>query len=253
MLLAIDVGNSHMVVGLMDGKQIQLTFRLSTHPYPTSDELIAKLSMLLHHRGIEWGCWQQVAISSVVPHLNPVLARAFSDVETFFIDHHAKYSFRIGARPPEQVGADRLVNAEAAVREFGSPVFILDSGTATTLCAVDSEGTYLGGAIMPGMELSTKALASNAAKLFAVELTAPPRVIGSNTDEALRSGLVLGYASMIDGLIERFSVELALPNPKVVATGGVGPQLAKLLKTPVFVDPDLTLKGIAYVAASSRA
>lgn len=253
MLLALDVGNTNIVVGLLEGTRILKTWRVSTHPLVTSDELRIKISSILSFEKLEWGCWSAVAVSSVVPSLAAVLKKAFDGFHVLLIDHKSPFSFEVAANPPDQVGADRLVNAEAALREYGSPVIIVDSGTATTLCAVSRDKKYLGGAIMPGIELSTRALTLNTAKLFSVELLPPSNVIGGNTQEALRSGLILGYASMIDGMIARFKQALGEPNASVIATGGVSQLLKGLTTQSLHFDPDLTLKGIAYVHASSLA
>ena len=244
MLLAIDIGNTNVVVGLMEDGTIRHSWRVSTHPLITSDEFRAKLQSVFWADGIDWNLWKTAAVSSVVPAMTAVVREAFPGRHVVVIDHRSPFSFSIRATPPEQIGADRLVNAEAAIREYGAPVLIVDSGTATTICAVSRDRAYLGGAIMPGIELSSRALVSNTAKLFSVELTPPDRAIGTNTQEALRSGLLIGYASMVDGMIRRFKAELGEPDIKVVATGGVSGVLRGILEEKLHFDPDLTLKGI---------
>lgn len=247
MWLAIDVGNTNLVLGCFsDGKLIH-TWRVSTHPASTPDEFRVKLRNLFQCDGIEFKTLQSVVISSVVPQVTATLRTAFSDARVFVIDHSWPFSFSICATPPEQVGADRLVNAEAAVRGYGSPCIIVDSGTATTICAVSAKREYLGGAIMPGIELSVETLARRTAKLFQVELVPPKRAIGHNTQNALQSGLLLGYAFMIDGMIRRFKEELNAPNAPVVATGGVSERLQGIAQELKIFEPDLTLKGIHYL------
>jgi type III pantothenate kinase len=269
MLLAIDVGNTNSVIGVFEGQQLRKIWRVSTHPAGTSDEFRAKLRSLFAMDGIRESDIASVVVSSVVPPYTGMLRTAFKGSDLHVIDSSWPFSFTIGASPATQVGADRLVNAEAVVRDFGAPAIVVDSGTATTVCAIalqDGRPCYLGGAIMPGIELSMEALAKNTAKLFAVELVAPARAIGTNTSEALRSGVLYGYAAMIDGMVRRFRAELEeLATPagssaegaapakiRVVATGGVSLLLQGIASELTDIDPDLTLKGIAYLHESLR-
>lgn len=256
MLLAIDVGNTNAVLGCFWDKQLKKTWRVSTHPIGTADEFRAKLHMLFKIEGIELSAFRAIVVSSVVPSYTAMLRAVFQSATLHVIDHRTPFSFTIKADPAAAVGADRLVNAEAVVRDYGAPAIIVDSGTATTICAValgPAGPEYRGGAIMPGVELSIEALASKTAKLFVVEMTPPAKAIGTNTSEALRSGLLLGYASMLDGMVRRFKTELGDPNVKVVATGGIIPLLKGLTSELTHFDPDLTLKGIAHLYESIRA
>lgn len=261
MLITIDVGNSSVVLGLFEdpaaGKappNLLKTFRLSTHPLVTGDEFRATLSTLLKLEGIEPTAVRSAILSSVVPALNPVIRDAFKGrVPLHTIDSQWNFSFDIAAHPAEQIGADRLVNAEAAVREFGSPCIVIDSGTATTLCAIAAPSgpgarpRYLGGAITPGLELATESLARRAAKLFSVELAAPAHAIGTNTVEAIRSGTLLGYASLIDGMVARFREEMGSPQAQVIATGGASRLLRGVCRTVDHWEDHLTLRGLAYL------
>jgi len=253
MLLALDTGNTQTVVGCFEGLKLIKTYRISTHPVRTGDELRLLLASFLELDGISWKSVRHVVISSVVPLFTSSLRQAFLQTgpELSVIDSSWPFSFEILPEPAHQVGADRLVNAEAAVTDYGAPCIIVDSGTATTLCALQRTSSekiqYLGGAIMPGMELSVETLARRAAKLFSIELIPPHHAIGGNTQEALRSGVVLGYAEMIDGMVRRFKKELGTSNAHVIATGGVSSLLKDVVREFNHFDPDLTLRGIAYL------
>lgn len=260
MLLAIDAGNTNTVLGLFNERKLFRTWRISTHPIPTPDELRARLHALAAVDGLKLDFASMSGLdtvaSSVVPQFTGVLRQAFGGTGFHVIDNRAPFSFRIAASPPEQVGADRLVNAEAVVREHGAPAIVVDSGTATTICALargrDGIPEYRGGAIMPGIELGREALARKAAQLFPVELVPPSHVIGTNTQDALRSGILHGYASMVDGMIRKFKQELGAPAAPVVATGGISELLRPVAREIDHFDPDLTLKGIAFLHETLR-
>ena len=251
MLLAFDVGNTHTVLGLFDGARLLGTFRISTKPLETSDETALKIRFFLEQHGARVDGLRAAVVSSVVPAMTEMLKSAFARMagapKGLVIDSTWPFSFKIQAEPAGSVGADRLVNAEAAVRDYGSPVIVLDSGTATTLCAVDASRAYLGGAILPGIEMSIEALVSKAAQLYKVELRAPERAIGRNTPEAIQSGVLFGYAAMMDGMVARFRDELGEPRARVVATGGVSSRLQGLMRVETTADPELTLRGIRYL------
>lgn len=252
MLLAIDIGNTNIVLGSYDQGKFTCTWRIATHPAGTADEFKVKLKTLFDLSNIEFKNIDSVVLSSVVPGSTAVLKAAFEGAKIHVVDHHSPFSFQIQASPASQIGADRLVNAEAAVRDYGVPVIVVDSGTATTLCAISSDRKYLGGAIMPGIEPSIEILAKKTARLFTVELLAPQKAIGHNTETALQSGLLFGHASMIDGMIRRFKEELRDTRVKVIATGGVSLLLEGIAREINHYDPSLTLKGIAYLYESLR-
>lgn len=254
MLLAIDIGNTQTVVGVHSPRSspeevvsFVHRWRLSTHPVRTGDEFRCTLQWFLSEIQLKLSDVSAVILSSVVPQATAMVRGAFPNTLLKVIDHRWPFSFDILASPPEQVGADRLVNAEAALREYGAPVIIVDSGTATTLCAISQDRQYLGGAILPGISLAVDSLAKKTAQLFPVELTPPDTAIGGNTKDALLSGIVLGYGEMVDGLVKRFKNELYGEDIPVVGTGGVGHLLKGISKELQFVDPDLTLKGIGYL------
>lgn len=257
MWLGIDAGNSNLVLGLFSGQAGETrplrTYRLSTHPLGTPDELRARIQSVLALSGMNDSEFlddhSDIVLASVVPAFTQLARRAFPQIRV--IDSTWPFSFRIATENPAQTGIDRLVNAEAALREGRAPVILVDSGSATTICALTEDRVFHGGAILPGIESCRDALPAKAAQLFPVELTPPAHVIGRNTTDALRSGVVLGYASMIDGMIQRFRKELAPSHPRVLATGGASKLLREICAEITELDPDLTLKGIAYLHASS--
>lgn len=258
MWLGIDAGNTNIVIGVFSdkGPRPLRTFRLSTHPIGTPDELRMRIrGVLALSEGSRIDDHTPIVLASVVPAFTRVARHAYPDLHV--IDSNWRFSFRIGTENPAQTGIDRLVNAEAIVREFGTgPAIIVDSGTTTTICALGAGGAFLGGAILPGLKACRDALPAKAAQLFSVELIPPSHAIGRDTDSALRSGVVLGYASMIEGMIERFKHELSAGGAGqarvvVAVTGGASRLLREvcpvLCSEHATLDPDLTLKGIAYL------
>lgn len=250
MFLAIDIGNSQTVVGLFEGNayfgdEFTSVWRFESSRQETAREIRSTVGENLDQISA-------IVISSVVPAQREWFEKEFAGMNLQWIDSKWNFSFEMDVDHPEQVGVDRLVNAEAAIRDYagaGSPLIIVDSGTATTVCAVGGEAAYRGGAIMPGMRLSVEALAAKAEQLYTVDLVTPPSVIGRDTSKALQSGMIYGYSSMIEGMIQRFQKELG-GRARVVATGGVIPLLEKLLPSVDVFDPQLTLKGIGYLYES---
>ncbi|GMV36107.1 MAG: type III pantothenate kinase [Fimbriimonadales bacterium] len=249
MLLAIDVGNTHIFYGLHDGSDWRATWRQHTNPAWTEDEIGAFLSTMTQ-RACSTECVDRMAVCSVVPALSDrflLYARRWLEIEPLFITHLTAKNLPILNEPPEMVGADRIANAVAAIEQYGVPAVVVDMGTATTFDAISAKGEYLGGAIMPGVEISTAALFHRAARLSKISLTVPRAAIGRNTEESLRSGIVLGFAAAIDGLVERICSELG-GNPVVVATGGVADTIVGACRSIHHVDPMLTLNGIRILA-----
>jgi type III pantothenate kinase len=195
-----------------------------------------------------------IVVSSVVPDLNRVLARAgerFFGREPLFVGPGVRTGVPILYENPHEVGADRIVNAVAAVARYGAPVVVLDFGTATTLDVVSARGEYLGGVIAPGLGISAEALFTRAARLSRVDLRRPARVIGRTTEESVQSGLFHGYAALVEGLIAKVLEELGAP-AKVVATGGLAPVFDRALASLDAVDPDLTLHGLRLIWEKNR-
>ncbi len=248
MLWAIDVGNTHTVVGLYDGGWRHL-WRLDTSHYSTEDELAVALRGLCTLEGADFVA-SGVVVASVVPRLDRALAAFCSKWlgrEARFLRIGDQVGLKVDYTPSNAVGADRLANALGALARFSPPLVVVDFGTATTFDTVDATGAYVGGAIMPGPEVSAASLTSRTAKLPSVALEAPASAIGKSVVGSLQSGLVLGYADGIDGLVRRIKGELG-GSVKVVATGGLGALFADLCSEIEEYDAHLTLDGlrIAY-------
>lgn len=254
MILAVDIGNTQTVLGLIVDGRLDGTWRISTDATLTADEIRVKIGGLLALEGGSWDEVERLVIASVVPMLTVAyeqLALDATGTRPLVVGPGLRTGLRIAYDNPHEVGADRIANALAAVDGYGAPVIVVDFGTATTLDVVDASGAYLGGAIAPGVEASAEALFRRAARLSAVELEAPARVIGRTTRESVQAGLVLGEALMVDGLVRRAWSELGAECP-VVATGGLAERMAPLCETVGAVDPDLTLKGLVHVWESNR-
>lgn len=250
MLLAVDVGNTQTVLGLVDGRAIRANWRIATDASLTADELRIKLGGLLAYEGLGWSGVQRIVLSSVVPTLTAAyeeMAQRACGHAPLVVGPGIKTGMPVRYDDPREVGADRIVNGVAAIDEFGAPVIVVDFGTATTLDVIDASGSYVGGAIAPGVETSADALFSRAARLARVDLEPPARVIGRTTRESVQAGLLLGEAAMVDGLVRRVWAELGEECP-VVATGGLAERMAPLCETVGHVDMELTLKGLVLIA-----
>jgi type III pantothenate kinase len=254
MLLAIDTGNTHTVLGLFDGNRLAADWRIGTRKGETADELGALLRALFAGEGLDPSSVDGVIVSSVVPDWNGILAatarRAFGH-EALFVAPGVKTGLPILYENPHEVGADRIVNAVAAVHCYGAPVIVLDFGTATTFDVVGPKGEYLGGVIAPGLGISAEALFQRAARLMRVDVKKPARIIGRTTEESVQSGLFHGYVSLVEGVVRRLRAELAVETP-VVATGGLAPVFQEELSFLQAVDPHLTLLGLRLVWERNR-
>ncbi|MBI2425178.1 MAG: type III pantothenate kinase [Candidatus Hydrogenedentes bacterium] len=249
MLLVIDVGNSHTVIGLYEDQRLVGQWRAVTTNYRTGDELRILLLMLLQTAGIQPAGIRGCCISSVVPQLNLALqqmAKDAFDVTPLMVGPGVKTGLLLQCDNPKEVGADRIVNSVGALEEHEGPLIIIDFGTATTFDAVTANREWRGGVIVPGVQLSADALFERCAKLPRVELSTPPHVIGRDTVGNIRSGLTYGYADLVDGLVRRMAAEME-GNPKVIATGGLASVIAKVGKSIDVVDPELTLKGLKAI------
>ena len=249
MLLALDIGNTNITLGVFDDERLVATWRLSTDHAKMPDEYSIMLTQLLHLRGMSVNDVDAVALCSVVPPLTPTfveLCRRFFGVEPLVVGAGTRTGIRILYDNPRDVGADRIVDAAAAMRLYGGPVIVVDMGTATVIDAVTAGGDYLGGAITPGMTIAHDALFSNTSQLRRVELVSPETAIGRNTIHAIQAGIVLGYADLVRGMVGRFDRELG-GGAKVVATGGMAYIIEKEAGVFDDVNPDLTLTGLRFI------
>jgi len=249
MILVIDVGNTHTVIGVYKKRQLCGFWRISTDLKKTEDEYGMLIKDLLADSRIAPAEIKAIVISCVIPPVTWILDKMSEDyfkVSPLIVGPGIKTEICIKTDNPREVGADRIVNAIAAYKVYGGPVIIVDFGTAITFCAVNSEGEYLGGAIAPGIEISAEVLVQRTAKLPKVEIIKPKSVIGSNTISAMQSGIFYGYLGLANELIKRFKKELG-GNALVVATGGQAELIGKECKLIDKIDPLLTLEGLRMV------
>jgi type III pantothenate kinase len=249
-LLAVDVGNTQTMIGLMEGDHIAHDWRIATVRHRTGDEiagLLAGFFSLTDWRPQE--AIDEVGIASVVPRLTwqwQIMCEKHLKITPFIIGPGTRTGMRILMKNPTEVGADRIVNAVAAFDRYGGPCIVVDFGTATTFDVISAEGDYLGGAIAPGVEVSMEALTTRAAKLVKVDLVEPPQVIGKSTVESLQSGAVYGFAGQVEGIVGAIRAELGAAG-HVVATGGLAELVARHTAVIEEVDEYLTLRGIEMI------
>ena len=251
LLLAIDVGNTHTVTGLYAGDSLLEHWRFATESHSTSDDLAARYSSLLSLGEYSLASISRMIVSSVVPSLvgqYEELAERYIGTAALVVGPGIRTGLPILINNPHEVGADRVVNAVAAIEQVGGPCIVVDFGTATTFCAISAAGEYLGGAIAPGLEVSLEALTSRAARLSRIDLgELPEAVIGRTTESSLRSGVIYGFAGLVDGIIGRMKAELGGEEVSTLATGGFAGMVVPYCKMLSSVDPLLTLKGLKLV------
>jgi type III pantothenate kinase len=254
MLLAIDIGNTNVVLGVFDQERLVENWRVGTNAQITPDEYAMIFKDLFGFAGLEFRQITGVIISTVVPPLLPVMvemSRKYFKIEPMIVTHELKTGITIRYDNPKEVGADRIVNAAAAFKLFGGPLIIVDFGTATTFCAVTRDGEYLGGAIAPGIKISAEALFQRASKLPRVELFKPLKVIGRDTISAMQAGIIYGYAGLVDGIVERMKKELSA-DARVVATGGLAELVSPETRSIQEIKPQLTLEGLRLLYDINR-
>lgn len=249
MLLAIDVGNTETVLGVFRDEELAWRWRMATVPDRTADELALLFGGFLEQQGLSFDRnVTGVILSSVVPSATSALRDMVSRYFRFppvVVEPGVKTGVPVLTDNPKEVGADRIVNALAAFTRYGGPAIVVDFGTATTFDVVSENGELLGAVISPGLQVAARALFEQAARLPLVELVAPRSVVGKNTVESVQSGLVFGYAAMVDGMVERIAKDLG--QPTVIATGGLAPVVIGECRTVDHHEPWLTLEGLRLV------
>jgi type III pantothenate kinase len=246
MLLAIDIGNTNLVIGCIDNDQILFKARIATDRTRTSDQYGVEIKNMIETYGVKLSQIDDCIISSVVPPVfNSVRTGVMKIIgkQPMVVGPGLKTGLNIHVDVPSQVGSDRIVIAVAALAEYKAPMILMDLGTATTIEVVEPENRYLGGVIFPGVRVSLDALTSRAAQLPGISLDKPKHVIGKNTVDCMRSGMMYGTAAMIDGLIDKISEELGHPST-IIATGGLAQFILPLCKHEIILEKDLLLKGL---------
>ena len=254
MLLAIDVGNTNVKLGVYDDRRLVASWRLTTRREQTADEYGVFSHAMLRSHGLEPPAVTDVAVSSTVPAVQRTMeemAARYFGVAPFVVDPGVNVALPMRVDYPREVGPDRVVKVIAAIELYGPPLIIIDFGTATTFECVSPGGEFIGGAIAPGIATSAEALTTRAARLFRVDLVRPPTAIGRNTVTNIQSGMVFGYAGLVDGLVARMRAEMG-GAPKVVATGGLVGLMNGLARTIDVVNPHLTLEGLRIACSRVR-
>ncbi|MBL5777834.1 type III pantothenate kinase [Bacillus sporothermodurans] len=249
MLFVLDVGNTNMVLGVYDKDELKYHWRVETNRHKTEDEYAMVIRSLFQHVGIEFKDINGIIISTVVPPIMYTLERMcnkYFHVKPLVVGPGIKTGLDIKYENPREVGADRIVNAVAGINEYGSPLIIVDFGTATTFCYINEHSQYMGGAISPGIGISVEALYSRAAKLPRIEIAKTDEIIGKNTVAAMQAGLVYGYVGQVEGIVNRMKAN-SKKEPIVVATGGHANLIASESKAIDIVDSFLTLKGLRLI------
>ena len=255
MFLVMDVGNTHIVLGVYDGRELLHNWRMGTDKEKTSDEFGMFFVNLLEHQQIKVDSIEAVIISSVVPPIMYTIEHAvkkYFKVDPINVGPGIKTGINIKCENPREVGADRIVNAVAAYEIYGGPLIIIDMGTATTFCAVSSKGDYLGGIICPGLKIAAEALFQKTAKLPRIDLVKPETVIGKNTVTSMQSGIIYGYVGQVDYIVKRMKKEIKEDNIRVIATGGLARLIAGESETIDEFNGKLTLEGLRILYERNR-
>lgn len=254
MILAVDIGNSHTVIGCLDGMEIKYIARIETNPLKTEYEFAVTLKQLFEFEGIDCKGFEGSIISSVVPPLTETLkstVKMLTGLTPLVVGSGIKTGLNILIDNPAQLGSDLVVGGVAALASYKPPIIICDMGTATTISVIDENSNYVGGAIAPGMQLSLNALATGTSQLPKVPLEAPKKYIGTNTVDCMKSGSIFGTAAMIDGMIDRIEEELG-SKASVLATGGISRVIVPYCRHEIVYDEDLLLRGLAIIYQKNR-
>lgn len=248
-IFVLDVGNTNIVLGVYHNENLIHHWRMHTNRYKTEDEYALEIKALYQHVGLTFEDIKGIIISSVVPPLMLTLekmCKKYFRVKPLIVGPGIKTGLNIKYDNPREVGADRIVNAVAAIHEYGSPLIIVDFGTATTFCFINEKGEYMGGAIAPGVGISTEALYSRAAKLPRIEITHVDDVVGKNTVAAMQAGILYGFVGQVEGIVQRM-MKKTKKEPTVIATGGLANLIASETDIIDIVDQELTLKGLHLI------
>ncbi len=256
MLLAIDIGNTNIHLGLWHSNRWQLTWRARTVPDKMPDEYAVLVRNFLASADLGYRVVTGVIISSVVPTLPAAIAdmvKKYMELDPLIVTHDTDTGVQIRIDQPAQAGADRIVNSAAVAALHGGPALVVDFGTATTFDVVSEHGDYCGGAIAPGINVAADALVSHAARLHKVDLVPPPSPIGTNTIHAMQSGLFWGYVALVEGLVRRITSEMDTDKTvKVIATGGLAVLFDQHSNVVDVIEPDLTLEGLRVIYERNR-
>ncbi len=245
----MDVGNTNIVFGVYENDQLKYHWRAETNRHKTEDEFGMFVKNLFKHVELTFDEIDGIIISSVVPPIMFSLERMcekYFNITPLVVGPGIKTGLNIKYENPREVGADRIVNAVAGIHEYGGPLIIVDFGTATTYCYINEDRQYMGGAIAPGIGISTEALYSKAAKLPRIEIARPDNIIGKNTVAAMQAGILYGYVGQVEGIVQRMKAQ-SKKEPTVIATGGLATLISKESKAIDVVDPFLTLKGLKLI------
>ncbi|MFA7078718.1 MAG: type III pantothenate kinase [Syntrophomonas sp.] len=254
MILVFDVGNTNIVIGVYEKENLLNHWRVRTDTMRTSDEYGMMLVGLFKHYQLLMQSVNSIIISSVVPTLMmelEAMSQCYFNCKPLVVGPGIKTGLAIKYDNPREVGADRVVNAVAALNKYGGPLIIVDFGTATTFCVVNEAGEYLGGAIAPGIRIATDALVNRASKLPRVELTVPKSVIGKNTIMSMQVGIMYGFVGQVEGIINRMKKEIG-GTPRVIATGGLAHIIARETTAIDVIDDFLTLEGLRLIYEINR-
>ncbi|KHF38315.1 type III pantothenate kinase [Halalkalibacter okhensis] len=249
MIMVVDVGNTNIVLGVYKGKELHYHWRIATSRQKTEDEWAMSLKGLFEHEKLSFEEIEGIIISSVVPPIMytlELMCKKYFGIKPMVIGPGIKTGLNVKYDNPKDVGADRIVNAVAAIQLYGSPLIVVDFGTATTYCYINEERQYMGGAISPGISISTEALYTRASKLPRIEIAKPKNVLGTNTVHAMQAGIFYGYVGQVDGIVKRMKAQ-AKEVPTVIATGGMASLIASETETIDVVEPFLTLKGLQMI------
>ena len=255
MILAIDAGNTHIVLGCLSEGSLCFTARIGTDRVKTEDEYALMFRSLFELHQVDRRAVEGAILSCVVSELTNVLSKAVETViekKPLVVGAGLKTGLNIKIDDPGQLGADLVVDAVAALAKYPKPLIIFDMGTANTMSVIDGRGRFLGGAIMAGPRLCVDALSAHTSQLPCVELNAPPKVVGSNTIQCMQSGAIFGNAAMIDGLVDRVEEELGEPVASVVATGGLSSRVIPFCRRSIILEEDLILQGLQIIYDKNR-